>query len=129
MLNLYPIIKRTKPVFRGALNDCEMLNDPGLKAMSSLENEEEAGATEFILYPNPTTGSLTLSVIRADSDKQYYLDIYNLLGQRIISSSIPLGIQECPIDLRKLENAVYLYIIRDSQIELQHGKIVLYKDY
>lgn len=109
-------------------NDCEMLNDPGLKAMSNLVNDEGAGATEFILYPNPTTGSLTLSVINANPDKQYYLDIYNLLGQRIISSPIPPGIQEFPIDLRKLENAVYLYIIHDSQTELQHGKIVLYKD-
>lgn len=108
-------------------NSCELSSDVNLKSTLFENITSNDSSPKFLLYPNPTSGTLTVSLINSIPENQYILEIFNMLGQCVRSITIPAGAQEYSVSLDNLENALYLYVIRDQYIELDHGKIVLFK--
>ena len=60
------------------------------------------------LFPNPTTNALTFTNLNSDFD----LEIYNLLGQKVVSSKI---LQSQPFfDVSKFKNGTYILQIKNE---------------
>ncbi|PVW15614.1 T9SS type A sorting domain-containing protein [Marixanthomonas spongiae] len=71
--------------------------------------------SEFVIYPNPTTGVLTVS----SKTSIVQIEIYNQLGQVLQSSS-----NENTIDITKLNSGIYLAKIKDDNGNTASKKIV-----
>lgn len=62
---------------------------------------EEDNNIQAVLYPNPTTGNLT---VKAESMKN--IEIYNTIGQRMMN--VQVDSDEKVIDMKGLENGLYM---------------------
>ncbi|ALW85602.1 hypothetical protein AUC43_11170 [Hymenobacter sedentarius] len=58
------------------------------------------------VFPNPTTGSLTVSIAGSHSAAQ--LTVYNALGQRVLTSSLAAAATARELDLSSLPTGVYV---------------------
>ena len=102
------------------INDCELPSGQGSKSMSPIAEEFEEIPPQFVLYPNPNAGSVFVSVINPAPEEQYFLDIYNMLGQCVKSIPISTRVQDYQISLENLENSLYLYTIVRLNYEIIH---------
>lgn len=71
-----------------------------------LASVEEQKIDNFELYPNPTTGKLTLNLKQLFVDG--HVEIFSLLGERMLSQSLVAGQTEYELDLSDLNNGMYL---------------------
>lgn len=79
----------------------------------------EVDATSFMVYPNPTKGSITISIPTGfDTSK---VAIYNSLGQTILEQNINQS--NATISLENLNSGVYFYKIASANAT-QTGKII-----
>jgi hypothetical protein len=75
--------------------------------------EEEVGTPflkEFSVYPNPTTGLLTLTLETIDENRPLQLKVYSLIGQEMYTETVlPFnGVQKVQLDLTKFAKGIYM---------------------
>lgn len=66
-----------------------------------------AGTILFRLYPNPTTGTFTLEQSGDDPGQNLQLEIYSLLGKRMLLDNI-MGEKQHQFNLGNVPNGIYL---------------------
>lgn len=78
---------------------------------------------ELSIYPNPVTSQFTL--LFAGSTGFYTLELFNTLGQKCFSETLPLtdGVH-VPINIEKLPAGIYTLQLRDSLNTLKTAKVV-----
>lgn len=95
------------------LNKKEIKEDIGQKAMQ---------ASNFVLYPNHTLGSITISNVSAVSEP-YSVDIYNFNGQKVLSSGTNTG--STKINLSTLAKGIYVAIVLQNNNVVHSEKVVV----
>jgi len=69
--------------------------------------------TDVNVYPNPSNGKFQLSVTGSQLSNNCYLEVYNLLGNRVLKSGI--SVTNASVDLTSMANGIYLFEIVDGQ--------------
>lgn len=109
------------------LNTYTMVNMPHYKHWSESDTCETVGvkvvkgeSREIKVYPNPTSGTLWLSV-PSIAGEPLQLDIFDLLGRKVYSRLIHQSKSE--IDITGLKSRAYYYVLYSKNI-LAKGKII-----
>ncbi len=97
-------------------------------------NTIEASIGSINLYPNPNNGSFTVSshAVRqlADSASQT-IEVYNMLGEKVYSSTLPETPKGALINISNQPNGIYLYrVLEENGLalgEIGEGKIIIQK--
>ncbi len=79
------------------------------------------GDSEATFYPNPFTGSLTVTVNNASTTNTSQLSIYNVVGTQVMKADI---IQKVTSITTELPAGIYYYRLTDSFGNIQSGKLV-----
>lgn len=92
---------------------------------STLENN-------FVIYPNPNSGTFTIQVNSEKLKVNSEVEIYNVLGEKIQTSSFPADIAgriySYQINLGAQPNGVYFYRVLNKDGSLiEKGKVVIQK--
>ena len=85
----------------------------------ALLDVDELNLNEFKIYPNPTTGFISVSIPNDGSNSK--ITIYNSLGQTIIEQNINQS--NATLSLENLNSGVYFYKIASANAT-QTGKII-----
>jgi hypothetical protein len=75
--------------------------------------------SDFIVYPNPTSDSISVTLPNESDVKM--LAIYNLLGQKVLEKNI--STQSSTISLKSLKSGIYFYKIESNDFS-KSGKII-----
>ena len=77
---------------------------------------------EFVVYPNPTSGSLTVQIESLDNPTPYTLRVFSIIGQEMMKQEVnPFnGTKKIELDLHKLPKGIYM-------IEISNGKDAMTK--
>jgi hypothetical protein len=80
---------------------------------------------EFLIFPNPTTGNLTVKWNNSNHES-LILTIYNALGQEVKKVQTEPGINEIPVDLSNVKKGIYMVELKESRngTTLSRSKIV-----
>jgi hypothetical protein len=93
-----------------------------LKAMEMYHFDEGEELQEFLLYPNPAEGQITIE-FRGESDLDgYSIEFFDMLGKSV--KTMKLEENTTILALKDLSQGVYFYSIKDRQTRIQQGKIV-----
>jgi len=84
------------------------------------EEQPPANQSGFILFPNPTHSNVH---VRSDIDGPSILQVFNVLGQLLISENVENGMAD--IDLAPYPAGYYLIILKSPQ-EYYSGKVLKY---
>lgn len=85
------------------------------------------GATELSCAPNPFNPVTTVE-FRLGSPGEIRLEVYNLLGRRILERSLgllPAGLHHCPLDLAGRASGIYIVELRSRDRILDRGRALL----
>jgi hypothetical protein len=84
---------------------------------------DEMAGNKIHFYPNPTAGKFTINNINTQS-KNFKLEIYNLLGERIYSNSgyVPQSSEE--VDLSGSPKGVYIVKMNNGE-KFFSGKVII----
>ncbi|MEM1000387.1 MAG: T9SS type A sorting domain-containing protein [Bacteroidota bacterium] len=71
---------------------------------------------EFSVYPNPTTGMLTLTLETIDENRPLEMKVYSLIGQEMYTQTITpfSGLQKMQLDLTKFPKGIYMVEISNG---------------
>lgn len=83
---------------------------------------------EVSLYPNPTTGTVTISINSANPsiDSKRSFSLYDLVGKEVAHEKFSSGKSELVFHKGQLKSGVYLYQVRDNGVSVGNGKLILY---
>lgn len=81
----------------------------------------QQNASEAAFYPNPFTGSLTITVDAATATNTSQLSIYNVVGVQVMKVDI---VQKATSITTDLPAGIYYYRLTDSFGNVQSGKLV-----
>ncbi len=72
---------------------------------------------EYTVYPNPTTGAVTVTLKATDITQELEFKVYNLLGQEMHAETLAPynGIRQIDFDLSKFPKGIYM-------MEISNGK-------
>ncbi|WP_338349979.1 S8 family serine peptidase [Nonlabens tegetincola] len=74
----------------------------------TLSSSQVAG-TEFQIYPNPATSSITILASSLNDSKKAVVDMYDMLGQRVFSKNYNVnGSLDETIDISNLNSGIYI---------------------
>jgi len=77
----------------------------------------------YRVYPNPTTGTFTLDLMGADVSSKVSVELYGILGERILHRDLPAGTRQQVFDLSGRQHGVYLIRVLNGT-EMGVSKIV-----
>jgi len=105
-------------------NNCQMCYDFWIVKFcdSTLTGIDQISNPEIYLYPNPTTGTFTLTYNSQLSLKNSQLIITDVLGRAVYSQPINNSTQST-INISQLSNGVYFYQLSNGK-ETWRGKVV-----
>jgi hypothetical protein len=111
----------------GASFTVEAVNACGTSPSFSLSQNcrlSESGEMETKVYPNPTTGQLTIEFVSLAGGK-YNLTVTDMSGREVFNQDITAasGRNEHRIDLEKANPGMYLLYIRDNQGKIEVTKV------
>ena len=88
------------------------------------KREPDSGAKypTFHMYPNPTTGTVTLLY---DLPEEGVLSVYDLQGRRMTQVILPEGEHTTVLDLATVRSGFYVYVLKGESMLIQSGKIVV----
>lgn len=96
-----------------------------VKANSTVGLPENSAEEELLLFPNPANKSISLSGGALSQNQSFRLNIYSLMGEKLVSMPIVRGI---PLD-HKLSSGIYFYQLENQYEEvLNHGRIIVKSD-
>lgn len=79
----------------------------------------QPGNELFMVYPNPTTGNFTLALSSDDSLQPSELEIYSILGERLLQQRLQ-GQQQYMLDLSLNPRGIYLIrVIRGNEMKVE----------
>ena len=78
--------------------------------------------SEYSIYPNPFTGSLSIDLQEGVSS--HVLEISTLTGALLYTSTINPNVRQHTINLSHLSPGLLLYTLRNEKGSVQSGKIV-----
>jgi hypothetical protein len=81
-------------------------NPPPAVLLATPEIVNENGRLAFKVYPNPTPGICTLEILESEDFSTMLLEIYNILGENIVSAYLPSD-KYYTIDLSKRNRGIY----------------------
>lgn len=84
----------------------------------------ERDLIETSLFPNPTTGAVTLTLSK--SIKDFDVQILDISG-KIVYSRVGLSGEQVQLDVKGIENGVYLYRILKDDASIAKGKLTVLK--
>jgi hypothetical protein len=90
-------------------NNCSYCDSAEVSFTTSIN--EDNNSASFMLYPNPTTGSITIMPTTI-SNETFYISVFNLLGVELLTQSLTAG---SSIDLSVYRNGIYLVRIVDKE--------------
>jgi Secretion system C-terminal sorting domain len=72
---------------------------------------------EFSVYPNPTSGALTLSMETFGETQSLQLKVYSLIGQEMYSEAISpfSGYKQISLDLSKFPKGIYMIEVTNGE--------------
>lgn len=72
---------------------------------------------EFSVYPNPTSGAITLTMETFGESVSLQLKVYSLIGQDMISEPISpfSGYKQISLDLSKFPKGIYMIEVTDGE--------------
>lgn len=83
------------------------------------------------LFPNPNGGVFTLQIVEAQNFMPSTIEIYNVLGERVITEILPpstRGQYDNLINLSEQPNGIYLYrVLSDDGKVIGEGKVIIAK--
>jgi len=82
-------------------------------------NENNFSENDFIVYPNPFNGELTIQI---NSTQVFQFTLYNSLGDKIIDKSLTK--KNSTIDLSAYSNGIYFYKLTSDKQLIKSGKII-----
>jgi Secretion system C-terminal sorting domain/Periplasmic copper-binding protein (NosD) len=86
------------------------------------ENAKENAGIEFILYPNPTSGSCQISCSIQDKKAIYEIVVFDLLGNKIAVHKLSAGSNEIRLD--DLPSGIYLVQLFQNEHPIQTEKLI-----
>jgi len=72
---------------------------------------------QWVIYPNPTTGSIRIKVSEAILYQKMVLDIYDYLGRKIVQD-LEVNTSNVNIDLAPYKNGIFLIVLRSGETNL-----------
>jgi len=91
-----------------------------------LTNIKEQNAEQNInIYPNPSNGEIIIDIQDSRFTKGT-LEIYNTIGKNVATILINNKYQQ--INIKHLEEGIYLYKLSDKLTTLKEGKILIIKE-
>lgn len=72
---------------------------------------------EFTVYPNPTSGALTLTMETFGETQALQLKVYSLIGQEMYTESISpfAGLKQISLDLSKFPKGIYMVEVSNGE--------------
>jgi hypothetical protein len=72
---------------------------------------------EFSVYPNPTTGQVTLTIETIDENSVLDLKVYSLIGQEMYSETLTPynGVRKVSLDLTKFAKGIYMVEVSNGE--------------
>ena len=108
-----------------ATNDTLLLQDTSIP-QKKLTNIKEQNAEQNInIYPNPSNGEIIIDIQDSRFTKGT-LEIYNTIGKNVATILINNKYQQ--INIKHLEEGIYLYKLSDKLTTLKEGKILIIKE-
>lgn len=77
--------------------------------------------SKLIIYPNPFSDFVILELMDKNSSEEYYLDVYNMLGQKLINK-IPFKSDKIQLSGLEFETGVLLFKLYSESGEVIHLK-------
>jgi Secretion system C-terminal sorting domain len=88
---------------------------------------KEIESSDFIFYPNPTNGKITLKNSSFSIESNYYISVTDMIGKKL--QSLKMNQTETTINLNELgANGIYLISIHNQEGYLITSKRVLLTD-
>jgi hypothetical protein len=76
------------------------------------------------IYPNPNSGIFTLNISNAPHN--YFVEIYNVLGENIYSEPFPKAHDDNAINLIGQPNGIYFYrVLKENGESVGNGKLII----
>jgi hypothetical protein len=86
---------------------------------SSATEENYAGTflKEFSVYPNPTSGALTLTMETFGETQALQLKVYSLIGQEMYVETISpfAGVKQVSLDLSRFPKGIYMVEVSNGE--------------
>ncbi|MBK7667784.1 MAG: T9SS type A sorting domain-containing protein [Sphingobacteriaceae bacterium] len=79
-----------------------------------------AGNSVVNVYPNPTTGLITLVI--SDVTKATELEVFDAIGKKVLTQTISNS--QTLINMNELANGIYSYRVKNSEGYISQGKLV-----
>jgi bacillolysin len=97
--------------------DVTFTNCQGLKGTDEIElafkTNTNVPQNQFLVYPNPVKDILNIKIPTDDVEKQYQVQIINILGQIVLTK--PINIFSNLLDVHHLNSGLYNIVFRDAQ--------------
>jgi hypothetical protein len=84
----------------------------GSRPLSTNNNGSEA--SQLVIYPNPSNGSINIDLSQHNGQGNYSVDIYNTIGVKVYSEAIK-GNRVATLDNLTLANGIYMLTILDQK--------------
>lgn len=114
----YTVNSKKAEGIQQAMDNIQQDVNPSVKDTIGIEyiaaTQEEVTEPRLGLYPNPTAGSVTLS-IREDGWHGGTVSIYNIIGQLVAQKSIDE--EEIDFDLTDRSQGIYLVTLRNGEAQ------------
>lgn len=89
-------------------------------------NEIPSRKNSIILYPNPNNGEFTLQANSQQPLADSYVEVYNMLGEKVYSTSYQPLANNYQLSLSNQPNGIYLYrVISENGALMGEGKFVI----
>jgi hypothetical protein len=96
-----------------------------LEGPEKLNNTPEE-TEQFRFYPNPASTELNIQyIIGDDTPGNITIDMYDMLGKKVMSSSLSTGENHATENVSGLSKGMYIYIVSSGDNILQRGKILI----
>ncbi len=104
-----PIKDPNNPFHNGPIKSPILLNpNHPIKQLKTIENEN------IDLFPNPTRSELNVS-FDMENEKGIHIEIYDLLGRKVILKEVAPTVQSTILDVEHLENGNYILLLNDGK--------------
>ncbi len=98
-----------------------LLSSQGCQAPSGIASVD---ALKLSVYPNPTNGSIHITT--AQTIKNGVVELYNAMGQRVLSESYPNTVSEMTLNVSSLPEGIYTLSLSDLKTK-SFTKVILNK--
>jgi hypothetical protein len=114
-------------------DSCDVTNNTSYVRDRSMETEMAAntitndnGLKSIKIYPNPSTGKITLECNLQDNESGILL-LYNLTGKFVASYKLPQGSKTLPVNAEKLQSGIYQYEVIINGKTVKKDKLTIIK--